>query len=159
MIRPLGYKAEDFNKFEWFKSWRAQCVYEGWYTLLYKLCLDIDKELKRMDTRNFEVVQVKQKFGGLRVYVHGSNEAIHELISKAENESFKTCELCGKKGRTRPSGWIMTVCTKHWLDMVFGKGSNSNWFVKFGALWDDFTGQFYNLAYHISNYWNRILRR
>lgn len=159
MGRPLGYTAEDFNKFEWFKSWRARCVCEGWYTLLYKLCLEIDKELDNVDKREFTVTQVKQKFGGLRFYACGCNEEILELISKAEQDSYSICELCGKKGRIRPSGWIMTLCTWHWLDVIFGKDSNPKWSVKFGALWDDFVGQFYSAGYHVSNYWNRILRR
>jgi len=159
MARPLGYTADAFDKFEWFKSWRARCVNTGWYTLLYKLCLAIDQELDNIDRRQFEVVQVKQKFGGLRFYVHGSSEAIHELINKAEAESFKTCEVCGNKGRIRPGGWIMTLCAWHWLDLVFGKDSNPNWLVKFGALWDDFVGQFYGVGYHVSNYWTRVLTR
>lgn len=159
MKRSLGYKAEDFNKFEWFKSWRAQCVLKGWYTLLYKLCLDIDNELDHIDRRQFEVVQVKQKFGGLRVYIHGGNEAINDLTNKAMNESHHTCELCGKKGRIRPSGWIMTLCARDWLITVFGEDSNSNWSVKFRALWDDFIGQIYGAGYHVSDYWSKILRR
>jgi len=46
---------------------------------------------------------VKEKFGGLRIYVNCANEAIRQRIEAAKLESFRTCEACGqgqKGGKT-----------------------------------------------------------
>jgi hypothetical protein len=59
------------------------------------------------------VLQVKEKFGGLRFYINTGSDAIHDRISQAENESYKTCEQCGKPGVPRGGGWIKTLCDEH----------------------------------------------
>ena len=42
-------------------------VDEGWYQLI----VDCDKELTAIDP-NYQILQIKQKFGGLRYYFHPS---------------------------------------------------------------------------------------
>lgn len=59
------------------------------------------------------VQQVKEKFGTLRIYVSGADEAIRGMINMTEMMSFKTCEVCGDSGRKRNGGWIRTLCDKH----------------------------------------------
>ena len=54
--------------------------------------------------------QVKEKFGGLRFYMTCGTDEIYNLIEEAEALSYKTCEVCGKPGEERPSGWIHTLC-------------------------------------------------
>ena len=83
---------------------------DGWFELIYKLCEDIE-ELGVDD--GFEVMQVKEKFGGLRFYTNYGTEKVYSLIEKAENKSFKICEVCGKPGRPRGNGWITTLCDEH----------------------------------------------
>jgi len=64
--------------------------------------------------RQFEVLQVKEKFGGLRFYVNcRRNEAIRQRIGIAAEESFRTCEVCGQPGRLREDRWIKTLCDEH----------------------------------------------
>lgn len=76
--------------------------------------------------------QVKEKFGGLRIYYNLGeqpdyrpledidatidaeeilwNELV-KIVSKAEKESFKTCQDCGQPGQLlNNSGWLMTLC-------------------------------------------------
>lgn len=66
---------------------------------------------------NRDLLQVKQKFGGLRVYIGEWSREIAELIADAEELSFSTCELCGSFGRaTRRSGCLRTVCMRCNLD-------------------------------------------
>ena len=37
------------------------------------------------------------------------------LISKYEDKSYETCEICGKKGEcNQENPWVKTVCKKHW---------------------------------------------
>ena len=75
--------------------------------------------LKRLINDLFElgwdgqVAQVKEKFGGLRFYIGSANEAIHERIDVAQNESFETCEECGAPGALRQGGWLKTLCDEH----------------------------------------------
>jgi hypothetical protein len=62
----------------------------------------------------FEVLQVKEKFGGLRFYVNcRKEEAIRQRIGAAAQESFRTCEVCGQQGELREDRWIKTLCDEH----------------------------------------------
>jgi hypothetical protein len=58
-------------------------------------------------------VQVKEKFGGLRFYVHGATNEAHNYIDFAERMSYRTCETCGKPGKTIRNGWHYTACEEH----------------------------------------------
>lgn len=60
-------------------------------------------------------VQVKEKFGGLRFYVHGGLSARQEeLIETAEALAERTCEECGQPGRLLVRGhWYLTRCARH----------------------------------------------
>jgi hypothetical protein len=62
-------------------------------------------------------VQVKEKFGGLRFYVHGGTDKHHALISFAEELSYKICEDCGamQDTKTYTQGWNRTLCPTHAL--------------------------------------------
>jgi hypothetical protein len=82
---------------------------DGWFNLIWKLCEDLDS----LVPDNFEVVQVKEKFGGLRFYIDNGSDAIYDRIGQAEDESFKTCEVCGNPGKVRGGGWISTLCDEH----------------------------------------------
>jgi hypothetical protein len=57
-----------------------------------------------------KAVQIKEKMGGLRIYINHGNEKMFQIIRRAEEESFITCEDCGKPGRERFGGWIRTLC-------------------------------------------------
>lgn len=61
----------------------------------------------------FEVIQVKEKFGGLRFYTNFETEEISKLIENAEDKSYITCEECGKPGQLRKGGWLLTLCNEH----------------------------------------------
>jgi hypothetical protein len=41
-------------------------------------------------------------------------EKVGSVISKAEEKSYTTCEVCGGPGKKcSPNGWILTLCEKH----------------------------------------------
>ncbi len=67
---------------------------------------------KRKD-RKFKVFQVKEKFGGLRFYCDSSTDEIDALIRAAEEESTRTCDVCGRQGTARGGSWIRTRCDEH----------------------------------------------
>ena len=57
--------------------------------------------------------QVKEKFGGLRFYYDGGDDAIDGMVRMAESWAANTCETCGKPGSVRGGGWIVTLCDEH----------------------------------------------
>jgi hypothetical protein len=59
------------------------------------------------------IMQVKEKFGGLRFYVNGASDEVHNYIDFAESMSFRVCEMCGAPGEPRSDGWTKTLCERH----------------------------------------------
>ena len=59
-----------------------------------------------------EVSQIKQKFGGLRIYHYNAPEALKQLIDKAVAASWQTCERCGSTigVTTNLHGYRLTLC-------------------------------------------------
>jgi hypothetical protein len=60
-----------------------------------------------------KIVQVKEKYAGLRVYTDYSNKELDTVIREVERESFKMCEECGNPGKIRGKGWYYTSCDTH----------------------------------------------
>jgi hypothetical protein len=90
---------------------------KGWFKLIYNLCKNIDKYFTanpEKKPRDFEVVEIKEKFGGLRFYITSAPKEIYIMIKKTSNKSFKICESCGKKGKTREGNFVITMCNKCW---------------------------------------------
>ena len=59
-----------------------------------------------------EVTQIKQKFGGLRIYYYNAPEDIRQLIDEAIEASWQTCERCGATEGviTNLEGYRLTLC-------------------------------------------------
>jgi hypothetical protein len=91
----------------------------GWYPLL----VELDEKLRTL-LPNYELNQVKEKFGGLRYYwepgeeIHDDQarrvELANKLIHTAEARAAVTCELCGAAGRLHrtvpPARRLKTLC-------------------------------------------------
>lgn len=87
----------------------------GWRQILE----DLHRDLLNVDP-GYQVFQVKEKFGDLRVYLDPSlsglgdsqltRTAVAILVSKAADKSRVTCEVCGEPGILRPGGWVKTLC-------------------------------------------------
>ncbi len=84
------------------------CVGEGWHQLVS----DLIDDLFALGWDG-NVAQVKEKFGGLRFYIGAGNDAIWDRVHLAEENSYKICEVCGKPGILRESGWYKTLCDEH----------------------------------------------
>jgi len=87
----------------------GDCVNDGWVPMIEKLIQELialgwDKNLQ----------QIKEKFGGLRFYVGCATPEMYELISQAENDSFKTCSSCSQEAVCKPltstNFWLLTLC-------------------------------------------------
>ena len=109
---------------------------DGWYDIISNLCFLIAQHERNIKgnneyriSQNKEPVeyypvkfdQVKEKFGGLRVYFSGGDDYIDGLVDMAEAWSYKTCERCGEKGKPNQKGWIMTLCDNCWEADVMTK--------------------------------------
>jgi len=59
------------------------------------------------------IVQIKEKFAGLRFYTDYCNDRVDVLIQFAEKMSRCTCEECGNPGELDSAGWMKTHCRNH----------------------------------------------
>jgi len=89
----------------------AKClVGQGWHNL-------IDIAYNYIDKFDVEIMQVKEKFGSLRIYVAPydvDSEFQHAFIVAIETVSGYICEVCGNAGSRRNiDGWYKTVCEDH----------------------------------------------
>lgn len=113
---------------------------DGWYNILSALCGNIQSHIdwcnetrERLLKNNpynhsipdevpqVVVDQVKEKFGTLRFYYSGGDDAIDGMVRMAESMSAVTCEKCGKPGYSSSGGWIVTLCEEHHEEREFGK--------------------------------------
>ena len=104
----------------------------GWYDIISSVCWRIfqhEKNIKeRVDIRNkydtcndksdidyvpVKFQQIKEKYGGLRIYFSGGDDYIMGVVSMAEEMSYKICEVCGNPGKPNKGGWISTLCEDH----------------------------------------------
>ncbi len=85
----------------------------GWFPLLVRM----HAEMLRV-TPDYRLLQVKEKFGSLRVYV--AQEFPPAVLAQLKRcagfsvaQAWETCELCGSAGRPRPpEHWVRCdVCT------------------------------------------------
>ena len=84
---------------------------QGWMPLVTEL---LDK-LKSIGWDG-NILQIKEKFGGLRFYIDTGSDRAFDLIDEYENKSFSICEICGDPGKLIGHGWLMTRCEKHARD-------------------------------------------
>ena len=76
----------------------------------------IDEAKAKMDEEADKVpvvVQVKEKFGGLRFYVNAATDEHYNYITFAESMSYRICEVCGSPGKRYTDGWHQVLCETH----------------------------------------------
>lgn len=85
---------------------------KGWWPLIDKVAAAIDSFNAAHQESSIEVSQIKQKFGGLRIYHHNAPEDIRKLIDEAIEASWHTCERCGATEGiiTNLEGYRLTLC-------------------------------------------------
>src|ERR1035437_4280930 len=94
----------------------------GWWFIINSLCHQIQAHIDSHNERvkkygkkkdkpipQFVALQVKEKFGALRIYQQGGDQYCQGLVDMAASWSWNTCELCGKGGKRHvghTTGWI-----------------------------------------------------
>mgnify|MGYP001592754893 CR=1 FL=1 len=102
---PSLFQQKDLPMSHTCMCWGIDCG-DGWYELIDKTCAEIMAVCPEA-----QMEQVKEKFGGLRLYLLG-NDAATKIAWDACPKSLKICETCGKSGKTTTEGWIRTECKK-----------------------------------------------
>jgi hypothetical protein len=94
------------------RGWYGCIAPDGWKDIVLKA----DEMLSFIDP-DYEIHQIKEKFGTLRYYygstvTHGSvqSDIMRAIETWAERRSAFTCETCGKFGELRELSWIRTLC-------------------------------------------------
>jgi hypothetical protein len=78
-----------------------------------KPIIDLEANLAKALEELPTIVQIKEKFGGLRFYTNGTTDIHGAYIDFAECMASQTCEHCGKPGSLRNSSWMKTLCDEH----------------------------------------------
>jgi hypothetical protein len=104
-------------------SYKSVDVDEGWYQIV----VDCDNLLTEIDP-DYQIAQIKQKFGGLRYYFQPSDVNNSELYVKMnavvlayEKIASITCEATGKPGVLMKSkgGWVKTLDPEYAKSTLF----------------------------------------
>lgn len=106
---PKLFAQKDMPMSQTCMFWGIECG-DGWESLIDFVCEKLSEydETKKL---GIQFVQIKEKFGGLRIYTNISDEFIEAILDVAEDVSLMTCEDCGRKGKTYDfNGWYRTVC-------------------------------------------------
>ena len=111
---PILYAQRDRPMNETCMCWGFE-VGDGWERIIR----DLSQQLEFLNENtpvHVECLQCKEKFGELRFYTSGIEggkfwaDIVWALIDNAESRSAWTCERCGKWGKRRGEGWIVTLC-------------------------------------------------
>lgn len=98
-----------------------ECL-DGWYEIIWQLSFALETLIEHQilygyQLNNddwFHVLQVKEKFGGLRFYMTGTTEGMDKVINNFEALSKHTCEVCGMRGAIRCNNqWLECRCEDH----------------------------------------------
>ena len=82
---------------------------DGWEALYRTLLADLAEAGLAVT-----VVDAKEKFGRLRVYLEQHNELAAALIATAERRSARTCQQCGAEGELMVRDhYYATLCPLH----------------------------------------------
>ena len=76
-----------------------------------QMCKDIRIQLiKERKLFKWRIVQLKEKFGGIRLYSNFASDELYDVIDKYEQISYRTCGVCGKPATKISKGWIYPYC-------------------------------------------------
>ena len=129
LSRHLGAKGD-------LDSYVGLGVGPGWNDIIY----DLNKKLEA-EKPDYQILQIKEKFAGLRFYTDKLPYSGWDAISEAEKLSLETCEECGRPGKIwSRKGWVRTLC---WIDYRVSEINKSLWYVQRRGLTAFFKTYFY----------------
>lgn len=86
-----------------------QSVGEGWASLIHQVFDALDNIKGTV-----KIIQVKEKWGGLRIYTDVYNKELENVIVDVGKKSIYMCEICGQDGTLRTNNsYYKTLCDIH----------------------------------------------
>lgn len=86
-------------------------VGKGWYPLIEEM---ITKLAAASDDFDVNILDIKEKFGGMRIWVDKPTEEMYHITREYEDKSYTVCEFCGSDGKYRGElPWKRTLCDYH----------------------------------------------
>lgn len=111
-LRPLNLWTGKFE--EGYEYTYLDDMPQGWVKAFgLQMCEEIREELIRCNYLDqYQVIQVKEKYGFLHWYDDGIPEGckVHDIVSKYEAISERTCIICGQPATLISKGWISPFC-------------------------------------------------
>ena len=111
----MSYEDEWLKRIEPFQSYE-QCFARGIIALEFgpgwdNLMLDFLEQFQKVRTADQIILQTKEKFGGLRIYLSLYTTEVEELVAAAEQRANTTCEMTGRDGASAHvrHGWLRTL--------------------------------------------------
>ncbi len=94
-----------------------ECVGPGWQPIIKSV-------IQLIESEGGKISQVKEKFGGLRIYWHEGETSmpvetysrLEKLVTAAEWLCGISCEECGGLGTLSGKSWMKTTCSEHRKD-------------------------------------------
>lgn len=90
---------------------------DGWYNAFgFQMCEEINDALMKLwpaARKDFTIIDIKEKYGALRVYTNWATEPINNIINKYKDISARTCVVCGKPATMITTNWILPFCAEH----------------------------------------------
>ena len=87
---------------------------DGWRIAFgEQMCKEMNDEMltwPEEEYDDFRILEIKEKYGALRMYVNHETPKLHDIINKYSQLSARTCIDCGKPARWRSQGWILPFC-------------------------------------------------
>ncbi len=104
---------------KWFDRTRIDIEdgHEGWRRLIDTAFSSVEQILLDYPRASFRIVQVKEKFGALRIYFREEgfpaevSARLHEIMQAANDQSSYVCEICGASARLgKQRGCVSVRC-------------------------------------------------
>ena len=108
-MKPVSPRYPTYVIYEGYdRALALESVGQGWAPLINEVFDYMEK-----NPTHSKVIQVKEKFGGLRVYTDGMDDGLDTIIRSVGKRSFEVCEDCGQTGALREGSWYRTLCDNH----------------------------------------------
>ncbi len=107
---PELFRGKDKPPTESLMCFGCECD-DGWFDIINRACALIANYMKYTpECPPVEFSQIKEKFGGLRLYYFGGDDYVQGVCRMAEAMSYGVCEVSGERGQLCRAGtWLRTL--------------------------------------------------
>jgi len=108
---PIGWDGKPLKNYDY--SWIEWGWMPGWDRAFGKLYMDeLGAAIKECGQKDFQILQIKEKYGQARLYCNGTTQKVHDIIRKYEFISEHICCKCGVEAPMVDTGWILPQCCR-----------------------------------------------